>query len=255
MSNGKKLYFSEILFQPNKKIIFFELLRNFLFVKKQGNYPLYIDLLTKNIKVIKEQIDNDALFMYSGDTNKFIIVSLDRYLIFDINGDLLKKIINNNLSIEIKQNDISSPINNSPFVICWHLANASFSKSDSSLRGNNSIISSLSNISLHNSNNGFISQQKKKNDSFYNELISDFGSFSPIAPNENERNNINNENIFDINLYSPLNDRNPNNIGFIDNKSSNKDHLSIDGLYGEHQIDIIYMTDINYIRSFNFKID
>lgn len=256
VNNGKKLYFSEILFQPDKKIIFFELLKNYLFVKQQGNYPLYIDLLTKNIKIIKEQIDNEALFIYSGNTNKFIIVSLDRYLIFDINGELLKKIINNNLSVEIKQNDISSPINDSPFVICWHLAKVSFSKSDSSLRGNNSKKSSLSNISLHNSNNNnnlFISQKKNNNDSLFKAEMSDFGSFSPLPHNEIERNNL--ENNINFSLYSPLSDRNPNNIGFIGDKDNIKDKFSIDGLYGEHQIDIIYMTDVNYIRSFNFKID
>ena len=103
--------------------------------------------------------------MYSGKTNKFILVSLDRYLIFDINGDLLKKIINNNLSNEITQNDICSPINNYPFVICWHLAKVSFSESESSLRGKNSIKSSLSSISLNNSNDNdiFIEQKNRYN--------------------------------------------------------------------------------------------
>ena len=257
VNNGKKLYVSEIFFIPDKKIIFFELLKNYLFIKQQGNYPLYIDLITKNIKIIKEQIDNDALFMYSGNTNKFIIVSLDRYLIFDINGDLLKKVINNNLSIEIKQNDIFSPINNYPFVICWHLANVSYSNSESSLRGRNSVFSSLSNISLNdsnNNNNSIINKKKKNNDSIF-EGQSGQDSLSHISPIANERNNINSNNIINFSLYSPLSNTNLNNIGFIENKDNIEDKYSINGLYGEHQIDIIYMDDVNYIRSINFKID
>ena len=208
INNGNKLYSSTIIFKPDKQIIFLELIRNYLIIKQQDNYPLYIDLLTNNIKVIEEQIDNDALFMYSGNTNKFILVSLDRYLIFDIRGDLLQKIINNNLSCEIKQNDICCPINNNyPFVICWHLAKVSFSKSSSSLRADtNMSISSFSNISIINSNNN----SNKKNCNNFNE-ISGLNMFSPIFQNSNERNNII-DNNFNINLYSPLSSNNPNNI-------------------------------------------
>ena len=251
INNGDKLYSSIIIFKPDKKIIFFELIRNYLFIKQQDNYPLYIDLLTNNIKVIKEQIDNDALFMYSGNTNKFILVSLDRYLIFDIKGDLLQKIINNNLSCEIKQNDICCPINNNyPFVICWHLAKVSFSKSSSSLRADNNMsISSLSNISIINSNNN---NNEKKGADF--DEISGLNMFSPILQNSNERNNII-DNNFSINLYSPLSSNNPNNIGLIENEEILKDNYSIDGLYGEHQIDIVYMDNVNYIKNINFKIN
>ena len=255
VNNGNKLYACNIIFKPDKKIIFFEFIRNYLFVKQQENYPLYINLLTNDIKIIKEQIDNDALFMYSGNTNKFILVSLDRYLIFDINGDLLQKVINNNLSIEINQNDICSPVNNDyPFAICWHLASVSFSKSESSLRGNNSMsISSLSNNSLKNSNNNsIILNKKKENNEINNEIGLD--TFSPILPVLNKRNDIR-ENNYALNLYSPLNSSNPNNKGFIENGDLLIDKYSIDGLYGEHQIDIIYMDNINYIRSIKFKID
>ena len=256
INNGNKLYENEIYFKPDKKIIFFELIKNYLFVKQQDNYPLYIDLLTNNIKIIKEQIDNDALFMYSGETNKFILVSLDRYLIFDINGDLLKKIINNNLSNEITQNDICSPISNYPFVICWHLAKVSFSESESSLRGKNSIKSSLSNISLNNSNNNILTNKKNKNNDFINfdREISSLEQFSPILDNMNEINNINDHNS-SLSLYSPLSNRNPNNIGFIENNDIIKDKYTIDGLNSEHQIDIVYMDNVNYIRRINFKID
>ena len=252
VNNGKKLYTSEIIFHPDKKIIFFELIRNYLFVKQQGNYPLYIDLISNKIKVINEYIDSDALFMYSGNTNKFILVSLDRYLIFDINGDLLKKVINNNLSLEIKQNDICSPNNNYPFVICWHLANVSFSKSQSSLRSQNSIASSLSNISLRDSNynnNNYITNKKNKNNEINSLSDSGISSINPVSPIG--RNNIN----FNLDLCSPNSDNNPNNISFIESKSKFKDKYSLDGLYGEHQIDIIYMDDVNYIRKVKFKID
>ena len=260
INNGNKLYESEIFFKPDKKIIFFELIRNYLFVKQQENYPLYIDLLTNNIKIIKEHIDNDALFMYSGKTNKFILVSLDRYLIFDINGDLLKKIINNNLSNEITQNDICSPINNYPFVICWHLAKVSFSESESSLRGKNSIkSSSLSSISLNNSNdndNNIFMNYKNKNNEIrnLNREISNLGELSPILDDINERNNIDDNNS-SLNLYSPLSSKNPNNIGFYENSDIFKDKFSIEGLNSEHQIDIVYMDNVNYIMSINFKID
>ena len=252
VNNGNKLYFSTIIFKPDKKIIFFELIRNYLFIKQQDNYPLYIDLLNNNIKIIKEQIDNDALFMYSGNTNKFILVSLDRYLIFDIKGDLLQKIINNNLSCEIKQNDICCPINNNyPFVICWHLAKVSFSKSSSSsLRADNNMsISSFSNISLINSNNN----SDKKNNNNFND-ISGLNMFSPILQGANEINNLI-DNNFNINLYSPLSSNNPNNIGLIENEEILKDNYSIEGLFGEHQIDIVYMDNVNYIRNINFKIN
>ena len=243
INNGKILYGCKIIFKPDKKIIFFELIRNYLFIKQQDNYPLYLDLLTNNTKTIREQIDNDALFIYSSNTNKFILVSLDRYLIFDINGDLLQKIINNNLSIEVKQNDICSPSNsNCPFVLCWHLAKVSFSKSDSSLRGSNSR-SSISKISLVNFNSN-------KQDE--NEI--DFDEFSPIIGRENRSNNIERNNL-EINLYSPLSSNNPNNIGFIDIDDEFKKNYSLDGLFGEHQIDIVYLDDVNYIRSIKFKID
>ena len=113
------------------------------------NYPLYINLITNKVKIIKEEIDSEALFIYTGNTNKFILISLDRYLIFNLEGILLKKIINSNITTEIKQNDICSPIcnnstNNIPFIICWHLVNVSFSSSNSksSLRQSNSNISS-----------------------------------------------------------------------------------------------------------------
>lgn len=251
VNNGNKLYGNKIIFKPDKKIIFFELIMNYLFVKQQDNYPLYIDLLTNNIKIIKEHIDNEALFIYFGNTNKFILVSLDRYLIFDIKGDLLKKIINNNLSVEINQNDISSPINfDSPFVICWHLANVSFSKTDSDLRGTNSLdlSSSLSKISLANSNSN-----KKNKDS----EICDFNMISPIPTRENLRSNIGagvGISNFDFNLHSPLSSNNPNNIGFMHNEDILNEY-SIDEIYGEHQIDIVYLDNINYIRSIKFKFD
>ena len=195
--------------------------------------------------------------MYSGETNKFILVSLDRYLIFDINGDLLKKIINNNISNEITQNDICSPISNYPFVICWHLAKVSLSKSEeSSLRGMNSNKSSLSNISLNNSNNNFLTNKKNKNNIFINfdREISSLEQFSPILDNTNEINNINDHNS-SLSLYSPLSNRNPNNIGFIENNDFVKGKYTIDGLNSEHQIDIVYMDNVNYIRSIHFKID
>ena len=197
--------------------------------------------------------------MYSGKTNKFILVSLDRYLIFDINGDLLKKIINNNLSNEITQNDICSPINNYPFVICWHLAKVSFSESESSLRGKNSIKSSLSSISLNNSNdndNNIFMNYKNKNYEIrnLNREISNLGELSPILDDINERNNIDDNNS-SSNLYSPLSSKNPNNIGFYENSDIFKDKFSIEGLNSEHQIDIVYMDNVNYIMSINFKID
>ena len=253
INNGKKLYGSEIIFKPDKKIIFFELIRNYLFVKQQENYPLYIDLLTNNIKVIREQVDNDALFIYTGNTNKFILISLDRYLIFDINGDLLKKVINNNLLTEINQNDIYSPIDNYPFVICWHLANASFSSSESSLRGKNSISSSSkSNISLNdgnNSNYNYITNKKFSNNMNNNEL--EFPSFDMISPIPGGENQVN----FIEEYPSFFSDNNPNNVSFIEDFNSFKKKYISDGLYGEHQIDIIYMDNINYVRNIKFKID
>ena len=255
VNNGKKLYGSEIIFKPDKKIIFFELIRNYLFVKQQENYPLYIDLLTNKIKVIKEQVDNEALFIYSGKTNKFILISLDRYLIFDINGDLLKKVVNKNLLIEINQNDISSPIDNYPFVICWHLANASFSSPESSLRGKNSISkSSLSNISLNDSNNSdsnYITNKKNRSEQIINNNEILFSSIDMISPILGEGNQIN----YIEENHSFLSDNNPNNISFIEDYSSFKKKYNSEGLYGEHQINIIYMDNINYIRRINFKID
>ena len=259
VNNGKKLYGCEIIFHPDKKIIFFELLRNYLFVKQQGNYPLYIDLLTKQIKIIYEQIDNEAFFMYSGNTNKFILVSLDRYLIFDINGDLLKKIINNNLSIEIKQNDICSPINNYPFIICWHLAKVSFSESESPLRCNSkSSKSSLSNACMDglniNNDNAYITNKKKKNIEITNNNLfgSDISSIRSVTGAGNFLNVYFDDNF---NLNSDNNRNNLNDISFIESRSKFKDEYSIDGLYGEHKIDIVYMDNVNYIRQINFKFD
>ena len=233
--NGKKLFQTEISFKPNKKIVFFEFLKNYIFAKQVDNYPLYINLITNEIKVIKEEIDSEALFIYTGNSNKFILISLDRYLIFSIEGNLLKKIVNNNLSIEIKQNDISFPIfntlNNIPFIICWHLSNVSFSdyNSSSALRKSNSKVSSRI-FSEDNSN-----------------------KMSPIM----NRDSLANNNFVDNNfmLYSPLSDNNPNNLGFIENESKLGDKYTMEGLYGEHQIDIVYMDDINYIRNIKFKIN
>jgi len=253
VNNGKKLYGCDIIFHPDKKIIFFELLRNYLFVKQQGNYPLYIDLLTKQIKIIYEQIDNEAFFMYSGNTNKFILVSLDRYLIFNINGDLLKKIINNNLSIEIKQNDICSPINNYPFIICWHLAKVSFSESESPLRCN----SKSSKVSLSmssNNDNVYVTNKKKKNIEITNNNLfgSDISSVHSVTGGGNILNTYFDNNF---NLNSDNNRNRLNDISFIQSNSKFKDEYSIDGLYGEHKIDIVYMDNINYIRQINFKFD
>ena len=234
--NGKKLFQTEIAFKPNKKIVFFEFLKNYIFTKQVDNYPLYINLITNEIKIIKEEIDSEALFIYTGNSNKFILISLDRYLIFSIEGNLLKKIVNNNLSIEIKQNDISSPIfstsKNIPFIICWHLSNVSFSDSNSRsvLRNSNS------NISSHI----FSGEDNSK-------------KMSPIMNRESLTNNNFVDNNF--NLYSPLSDNNPNNLGFIENESKLGDKYSMEGLYGEHQIDIVYMDNINYIRNIKFKIN
>ena len=234
--NGKKLFQTEIAFKPNKKIVFFEFLKNYIFTKQVDNYPLYINLITNEIKIIKEEIDSEALFIYTGNSNKFILISLDRYLIFSIEGNLLKKIVNNNLSIEIKQNDISSPIFNTskniPFIICWHLSNVSFSDSNSRsvLRNSNS------NISSHI----FSGEDNSK-------------KMSPIMNRESLTNNNFVDNNF--NLYSPLSDNNPNNLGFIENESKLGDKISMEGLYGEHQIDIVYMDNINYIRNIKFKIN
>ena len=162
----------------------------------------------------------------------------------------------NNLSNEITQNDICSPISNYPFVICWHLAKVSFSESESSLRGKNSIKSSLSNISLNNSNNNILTNKKNKNNDFINfdREISSLEQFSPILDNMNEINNLNDHNS-SLSLYSPLSNRNPNNIGFIENNDIVKDKYTIDGLNSEHQIDIVYMDNVNYVRRINFKID
>ena len=52
-----------------------------------------------------------------------------------------------------------------------------------------------------------------------------------------------------------MSNNNPNNIGFIDNEDILKDNYSIDGIYGEHQIDSIYMDNVNYIRKINFKFN
>ena len=155
-------------------------------------------------------------------------------MIFSIEGDLLKKIVNNNLSIEIKQNDIYSPLSNNyntPFIICWHLANVSFSDSNSSLRKSNSIISS--------------------------HLFSEENISKNMSPINNERNDINENNYMDNNfvMYSPLSENNPNNLGFIENESNLNDKYTMEGLYGEHQIDIVYMDNINFIRNVKFKIN
>ena len=237
IKNGNKLFQTEISFKPDKKIVFFEFLKNYLFTKQNDNYPLYINLITNDIKIIKEEIDSEALFIYTGNTNKFILISLDRYLIFSIEGNLLKKIVNNNLSIEIKQNDIYSPLSNytnTPFIICWHLANVSFSDSNSvsSLRKSNSIISSQ-----------LFSDEKLQSKN--------------MSPINHERNDINDNNYIDNNfaLYSPLSENNPNNLGFIENESKLESKYSMEGLYGEHQIDIVYMDDINFIRNVKFKIN
>ena len=236
IKNGKKIFQTEIAFKPNKKIVFFEFLKNYLFTKQDDNYPLYINLITKQIKIIKETIDSEALFIYTGNSNKFILISLDRYLIFSIEGNLLKKIVNNNLSIEIKQNDICTPIynseTNSPFIICWHLNNVSFSdpNSKSSLRQSNS------NVSLN------LFSDENNNSKNMSPIIND-----EIVINNNAGNNFE--------LYSPLSSNNPNNIGFINSGSRLEDKYSMEGLYGEHQIDIVYMDDVNYIRKINFKIN
>ena len=238
IKNGNKIYQTEISFKPNKKIIFFEFLKNYLFTKQVDNYPLYINLVSNEIKIIKEDIDSEAFFIYTGNTNKFILISLDRYLIFSIEGTLLKKIVNNNISNEIKQSDICSPISDSnriPFIICWHLANVSLSDSDSgsksSLRRTNSVISS----NLFSDEN--ISSKK----------------ISPIAKKEIS---INNDNYMANNftLYSPLSENNPNNIGFIE-ESKLEDKFPMEVFYGEHQIDVVYMDDINNIRNIKFKIN
>ena len=237
IKNGKKLFQTEISFKPDKKIVFFEFLKNYIFAKQIDNYPLYINLITDEIKIIKEEIDSEALFIYTGNSNKFILISLDRYLIFSIEGHLLRKIVNTNLSIEIKQNDICSPIydslNNIPFIICWHLANVSFSDSNSK----SSLRKSNSNISSH----------------LFSDEDNSSKKLSPII----NREPIANNNFTDSNfvLYSPLSSNNPNNIGFIENGSKLGDKYSMEGLYGEHQIDIVFMDNIYYIRNIKFKIN
>ena len=136
-----------------------------------------------------------------------------------------------------------------PFVICWHLDKVSFSKS--SLRIDNNIsIPSLSNISIINSNN---SSSNKENYNNSNE-ISGLNMLSPISQNSNERNNSIDIN-FTINLYSPFSSNNTNNIGMIENEEILNDNYLLDGLYGEHQIDIVYMDNVNYIKNINFKFD
>ena len=72
ITNGKILFKTEIAFKPNKKIVFFEYIKNYLFVKQMDNYPLYINLITNKVKIIKEEIDSEDLFIYTGNTNKFI---------------------------------------------------------------------------------------------------------------------------------------------------------------------------------------
>ena len=241
ITNGKILFKTEIAFKPNKKIVFFEYIKNYLFVKQMDNYPLYINLITNKVKIIREEIDSEALFIYTGNTNKFILISLDRYLIFNLEGILLKKIINSNITTEIKQNDICSPIcNNStkniPFIICWHLVNVSFSSSNSksSLRQSNSNISSSKNY-------------------LDNEINSK--NLSPISNRDIALDN--NYNYIDRNfaLHSPLSEDNPNNMGFINTGSNIKDNYSLEGLYGEHQIDVVFLDDIHHIRNIKFKIN
>ena len=56
-------------------------------------------------------------------------------------------------------------------------------------------------------------------------------------------------------MYSPLSENNPNNIGFIEYESNLGDIYSMEGLYSEHQIDIVYMDNINFIRNVKFKIN
>ena len=55
-------------------------------------------------------------------------------------------------------------------------------------------------------------------------------------------------------LYSPLSENNPNNIGFIE-ESKLEDKFPMEVFYGEHQIDVVYMYDINNIRNIKFKIN
>ena len=237
INNGKLLFKTEIAFKPNKKIVFFEFIKNYIFVKQDGNYPLYINLITNQIKIIKEEIDNEALFIYTGNSNKFILISLDRYLIFNIEGTLLKKIINNNITTEIKQNDICSPIYNSieniPFIICWHLVNVSFSDSNSksSLRPSSGHISSNRNFDDEINSKNFSPFSNKDYTMDYNYIDRNF------------------------NLHSPLSEDNPNNLGFIENGSNLRDNYSMEGLYGEHQIDIVFLDDIHHIRNIKFKIN
>ena len=237
INNGKLLFKTEIAFKPNKKIVLFEFIKNYIFVKQDGNYPLYINLITNQIKIIKEEIDNEALFIYTGNSNKFILISLDRYLIFNIEGTLLKKIINNNITTEIKQNDICSPIYNSieniPFIICWHLVNVSFSDSNSksSLRPSSGHISSNRNFDDEINSKNFSPFSNKDYTMDYNYIDRNF------------------------NLHSPLSEDNPNNLGFIENGSNLRDNYSMEGLYGEHQIDIVFLDDIHHIRNIKFKIN
>ena len=192
-----------VQFDEYNKII---LTRNILRTNKIWNFEKYTQNLEFTYTNLNEIRLTGGSCLICEKTNEIRKYNIH---IFDINnGDILQKIINNNLSCEIKQNDICCPINNNyPFVICWHLAKVSFSKSSSSLRADNNMsISSFSNISIINSNNN----SNKKNCNNFNE-ISGLNMFSPIFQNSNERNNII-DNNFNINLYSPLSSNNPNNI-------------------------------------------
>ena len=243
INDGKQLYSNEIIFHPNKKIIFFEIILNYLLVKQEEHYPLYINLLTNDIKVIKERIDNEAFFMYSGKTNKFILVSLDRYLIFDIKGNLLKKIINFNLCDEVNISDIFAPVDNLPFVICWHNANAYDRQTISSLRDDmrSKLISKSESIELD------LNDLEMKGSSL-------FEGISKISPNSKYCQNSMNNILSSIGQHSPLSSNNKNNIGFL---AENREIEELDDvvIYAEHQIDIINMNDVKNKKSIPFRLE
>ena len=80
------------------------------------------------------------------------------------------------------------------------------------------------------------------------------GEISKISPHSRHVQNSLNNNFNPIEEYSPLSSNNKNNIGFI---AESGEIQSIDEMvmYAEHQIDIIYMDDINNIRILPFRLE
>jgi hypothetical protein len=200
--NGKILYNFEIELIPDCSLSFIEIFGNVLFLKQIGHLPMLINLLSIDTYFLNEDLPDDTIFIYASKHKIVFGFNIKNIFFFDLKGNILKRIINNNNYLFYPK-DILISKEEKFLVFCYGVnINNNLNNSDNKSYCSNSSLYTIKRDDLNNLNseNSLFSSFSKSN---FDLNIPFNCQISEVKNKNNNENNINkNENTNFSNLSS-----------------------------------------------------